>query len=109
MLRNILSADPPIRLSAIVAAMVVLASELKAQADDMLVIVSGNDTIAVERVRRTSSRLDGELLIKQQKIRISYAARLVGVGRVVSLDNEFRRGDADAASKPLQTANFIFV
>ena len=109
MLRNILSADPPIRLSAIVAAMVVLASELSAQADDMLVIMSGTDTIAVERVRRTPLRLDGELLMKAQKIRISYAARLAGVGRVVTLDNEFRRGDADAASKPLQVVNFAFV
>jgi len=109
MLRNFLSADPPIRLAAIAAAMVVLVSEVEAQTDDMLVIMTGKDTIAVERVRRTATRLDGEMLLKAQKIRISYAARLVGAGRVVSLDNEFRRGDADAASKPLQTANFNFL
>ena len=71
--------------------------------------MSGADTIAVERVRRTPTRLDGELLLKAQKIRISYAARLVGVGRVVSLDNEFRQANAEASSKPLQTVNFIFL
>jgi hypothetical protein len=88
MLRNILSADPApsmrgVRLAAIAAAMVVLVSEVHAQTaqtDDMLVIMTGTDTVAVERVRRTPTRLDGELLLKTQKIRISYAARLVGVG-----------------------------
>lgn len=107
MLRNLVP-HPPTRLS-VTAAMLVLAAELNGQTDDMLVIMSGSDTIAIERTRRTASRLDGELLLKQQKIRISYAARLVGVGRVVSLDNEFRRADADAASKPLQTVNITFV
>ena len=105
MFSNVLSADPVptlrgIRLSAIVASLLVLATELPAQQadDDMLVIMSGSDTIAVERVRRTASRLDGELLIKAQKFRISYAARLAGVGRVMSLDNEFRQAGADPAS-----------
>jgi hypothetical protein len=85
-------------------------SELSAQqpSDDMLVIMTGNDTIAVERVRRTPTRLDGELLLKTQKIRISYARASSG-GRVVSLDNEFRRADAEPSSKPLQTANFRFL
>jgi dienelactone hydrolase len=98
-----------IRLTAIAGAIVVLASELAAQArDDMLVIMAGTDTIAVERVRRTATRLDGELLIIPQKIRISYAARLAGPGRVVSLDNEFRQANAAPASAPLQTVNFVF-
>ena len=111
MLKPMFSADPPIRLSAVVAAMLVLVSELPAQqpSDDMLVITSGSDTIAIERVRRTATRLDGELLLTGQKVRISYAARLAGVGRVVSLDNEFRRADAPPTSKPLQTANFVFM
>ncbi|HKP28273.1 MAG TPA: alpha/beta fold hydrolase [Gemmatimonadales bacterium] len=111
MLREYLPASPSVRLPAIVASLLVLASELSAQqpADDMLVIMTGSDTIAVERVRRTPNRLDGELLLKQQKVRISYAAKLVGVGRVISLDNEFRRGDADLSSKPLQTVSFMFL
>jgi dienelactone hydrolase len=110
MFRNVVSADPPIRLSAVAAAMVVLVSELPAQTgDEMLVIMSGKDTVAVERVRRTATRLDGELLLKGQKIRISYAARLAGPGRVVSLDNEFRQAGTDPSSKPLQLVNFMFV
>jgi dienelactone hydrolase len=115
MFSNVFSADPVpslrgIRMSAIVASLLVLVSELSAQqaSDDMFVIMTGNDTIAVERVRRSASRLDGELLLKAQKVRISYGARLSG-GRVLTLDNEFRRADADPASKPLQTANFRFI
>ena len=110
MSRTVVSADPPIRLSAVAAAMLVLVSELPAQTnDDMLVIMTGKDTIAVERIRRSATRLDGELLLTGQKVRISYAARLAGVGRVMSLDNEFRRADALPSSKPLQTANFVFM
>lgn len=110
MLKPMFSADPPIRLSAVVGAMLVLVSELPAQqpSDDMLVITSGSDTIAVERVRRTATRLDGELLLKAQKVRISYTARLSG-GRPLTLDNELRRADAEPASKPLQTFNFRFI
>ena len=110
MLKPMFSADPPIRLSAVVAAMLVLVSELPAQqpSDDMLVITSGSDTIAIERVRRTATRLDGELLLKAQKVRISYTARLSG-GRPLTLDNELRRADAEPSSKPLQTFNFRFI
>lgn len=109
-MRNVISADPMIRLSAVLASMLVLAAELPAQqADEMLVVTSGADTIAVERVRRTASRLDGELLIKGAKVRFSYAARLAGVGRVLQLENEFRRADADPASKPQQTATLAFL
>lgn len=103
--RNVVSADPSIRLSAVLVSLVVLAAELPAQqADDMLVLTTGADTIAVERLRRTPTRLDGELLIIGPKARVSFAAQLVTVGRVMEFTSEFRRADADPASKPQQSA-----
>ncbi len=103
-----MSAHPPIRLSAL-ASLLVLTADLPAQTDDMLVVTSGADTIAVERVRRTASRLDGELVVRNMKARISYVARLAGVGRVVQMESVFRQADAGPAGKPLQSATLNFL
>ncbi len=74
---------------------------------EMLLLLRGTDTIAVERIHRTPNRLDGELVDRIQKLRWSYAATLQD-GLVIKLHNEVRRADADPTSPALQTAVLVF-
>ena len=74
---------------------------------EMLILLRGTDTIAVERIDKTPSRLDGELVDRIQKLRWSYSATLDD-GLVTKFHNEVRRADADPTSPALQTALLVF-
>ncbi|HEX9893485.1 MAG TPA: alpha/beta fold hydrolase [Gemmatimonadales bacterium] len=98
-----------VRRSVLFLAALGLAAEGVAAQDDMLVVTRGTDTIAVERVRRTGLRMDGELLIPQARARFNYSV-VIGPGALVTqLENEFRRADADVKSPPAQAASLQFV
>ncbi len=84
------------------------AAEVAEAQGDMLVLTHGNDTISVERVRRVPGRLDGELLVRMLKQRVTYAAMLTPEGDVVRLENEYRRGDQDPTEPPVQAATLRF-
>lgn len=75
---------------------------------EMLVLTRGSDTIAVERLRRTPTRLEGELVDRVQKVRWGYAVTLAE-GRVVRMENAIRRADGDPAGPALQEATLRFV
>jgi dienelactone hydrolase len=76
--------------------------------DDMLVLTRGNDTIAVERVRRTGLRFEGELLVIPLRARFNYSAVINMGGVITRMENEVRRGDADPGSGPQQSATLRF-
>lgn len=83
---------------------------LPGQAADMLVLTRGSDTIAVERLRRTATALQGELVDRLQRIRWSYAATLSPPPEsVLKLENAVRRADQDPTGPALQEATLVFV
>jgi dienelactone hydrolase len=80
---------------------------LPAQAQDMFVLLRGADTIAVERVARSPSRLDGEVLSRPLGLRFSYALTLAD-GSALKFENEFRRPTDSLGSPPVQRAVMAF-
>lgn len=71
---------------------------------DLLVLISGTDTISMERVRRVAGRLDGELLLKMANARFTYSVEVNADGGATRLTNAYRPAAADTASEPLQRA-----
>jgi dienelactone hydrolase len=98
---------PPILSSAVLLS--ILCPGLASAQGDMLVVTRGADTISVERLQRSPTRLDGELVIRPAKVRFSYALTMSPDGRAMKLENHYRRADADAASRPLQIATLLFM
>jgi hypothetical protein len=62
---------------------------------DLLVLLSGSDTIAAERVTRTRARLDGELLIKPANARFTLRVDVDAQGGATLLVNDYRPATAD--------------
>lgn len=75
---------------------------------DLLLLLSGNDTISVERLVRTRTRLDTELLIKPASARFTLRVDVDAQGRATSLTNDVRTASADASSAPAQHAEARF-
>ncbi len=75
---------------------------------DLLLLLSGNDTISVERLVRTRTRLDTELLIKPASARFTLRVDVDAQGRATSLTNDVRTATADASSAPAQHAEARF-
>ena len=71
---------------------------------DLLILTSGTDTIALERVRRGPLRLDGDLLLKGANARFTYSIELDEQGGASRLRNAFRPASASAESPALQEA-----
>ena len=71
---------------------------------DLLILTSGTDTIALERVRRGPRRLDGDLLLKGANARFTYSIELDEQGGASRLRNAFRPASASAESPALQEA-----
>ncbi len=86
-----------------------VASTVAAQRRDAFVLLVGNDTIAVERFVRSSTRLESELLFRAQNGRFTFSATLNPDGTVSRLDNAYRSADADRTGPPAQSAVFHFV
>lgn len=75
---------------------------------DLLLLLSATDTIAVERLVRTRSRLDAELLIKPANARMTLRVDVDAEGRATSLTNDVRMATADVSSPPAQHAEARF-
>ncbi len=61
----------------------------------------GNDTVAVERFTRSTSKLEGDLLLKYPRVRVMhYIADLGPGGEIKSLATTVRRAGADANATP---------
>ncbi|MEO6445601.1 MAG: alpha/beta fold hydrolase [Gemmatimonadaceae bacterium] len=92
-------------LVALVAPVLALQSlPAQAPARDLLVLLRGTDTIAVERFVRTASRLDGEMLLKAANARFTFSVDVAADGGAVRLENAFRQATADVTSSPMQSA-----
>ncbi len=94
-------------LLAVMLATLALAGPAQAQATgqgDLLILISGDDTVAVERIRRVAGRLDGELLIKAANARFTYSVEVDAEGGATRLTNAYRPAAADTSSEPLQRA-----
>jgi dienelactone hydrolase len=76
---------------------------------DMLLLMRGPDTVAVETLRRAPGRLDVELVDRSTKARMSMALTLTPSAQVVKMENQYRRADADPGTKPIQSAVLVFV
>jgi hypothetical protein len=74
----------------------------------MFVLRRGSDTLAVERLRWSPGRLDGELVDRLLKLRWTFAVTLGSDGVVSRMENQVRRADADPVSKALQSATLVF-
>lgn len=75
---------------------------------DMLMVMRGQDTIAVEQFRRSPGRLDVELVDRNSKARYSMALTLTPTGQVPKMENQFRRADAAPDTRPAQSAVLVF-
>lgn len=100
-------------LAALVATSLVAVASRGAQAQgaprrDLLLLLSGNDTISVERLVRTRTRLDTELLIKPASARFTLRVDVDAQGRATSLTNDVRTATADPSSAPAQHAEARF-
>ena len=68
------------------------------------VLSSGNDTISVERFRRTATRLEGEMLVRIGAARLKYDAVIGPDGMVTSLTNRFWQATDSAGAPARQEA-----
>ena len=75
---------------------------------DMLMVMRGQDTIAVEQFHRSPGRLDVELVDRNSKARYSMALTLTPTGQVPKMENQFRRADAATDTRPVQSAVLVF-
>lgn len=80
-----------------------LAAQQGAPPGDVFILVTGNDTVAVERYTRTPATLQSELLVKQAGGRIAITADLAPAGGATRFRMAYRQATADAASPPLQS------
>jgi len=69
---------------------------------------AGGDTIAIERVTRTPTRLDGDLLVRASNIRLEYGADLAPDARVTRLVLAQRRATDAPTTTPQTSADITF-
>jgi dienelactone hydrolase len=79
-----------------------------AAARDLLLLLSGNDTISVERFVHSPTRLESELLIRSAGARFNFSVQLAPDGGATLLENAYRQASADPASPPIQSATVRF-
>ena len=79
-----------------------------APGSDLLVLLAGNDTIAIERFTRSRAGLDVELLIKPASARITLRVDVDAQGRATRLLNDYRAATAAVTSAPAQHAEARF-
>lgn len=92
------------------AAQVLLSASAEAQERvRTFVLRSAGDTIAVEQVRRSPGRLEGELLFRTGNQRWHYVAATGADGLIRSLDNEFRFASDPSAGPARQSAHLEFL
>lgn len=99
---------PSLRRPALVGAVVAIVAApppVAAQGGgDLLLLLAGADTIARERVRRTDTALEGELLMPTANARFTYRIEVDARGGATRLVNDYRPATADTGSPPVQHA-----
>lgn len=79
-----------------------------AQQDMFVLVRGGSDTISVERFTRTDKRLEAELLVKAQGVRLAFAGDLGPGVTMPSFENRFWLATDDPKGTPRQSATFSF-
>ena len=88
-----------------------LAGTLAAQTASPAYIVTrlGTDTVGIERYTRTSSKLEGDLVLKYPRVRtFHYVAELGPRGEIRSMTTTVRRPGTDASAAPLAEVKSTF-
>jgi Protein of unknown function (DUF2911) len=86
-----------------VAFILVAAGSVVAQAQDTRYIVTrlGTDTVAIERYTRTSSKLEGDVVVRNPRVQTyHYASDLGARGELKNFRLTARRADADPSAPP---------
>lgn len=92
------------------AALILLGAAVPGMAqaqDPMLMLMRGQDTIAVEQFRRLPGRLDVEMVDRTSKLRLSLALTLTPAAGVPKIETQARRADGPADGPPLQAATLV--
>jgi hypothetical protein len=86
------------------AAMLLAASALTAQTSPSYIVTRlGVDTVAIERYSRTSSKLEGDLVLRYPRVGLfHYVADLGPAGEIRSMTTTLRRGGAEPAAPPFR-------
>jgi hypothetical protein len=85
------------------------AAPLAAQAPAYIVTRLGTDTVAVERYTRSSDKLEGDLVLKNPRVRtIHYIADLGRQGEIKSLIASVRRPNTDPTAAPVTRLSWQF-
>jgi hypothetical protein len=85
------------------------AAPLAAQSTAYVVTRLGTDTVAVERYTRSSDKLEGDLVLKNPRVRtIHYIAELGRQGEIKSLTASVRRPNTDPAAAPVTRLSWQF-
>jgi alpha-beta hydrolase superfamily lysophospholipase len=71
------------------------AGRVAAQQPSTFIMLMGSDTLAIERVTRTASRLDGDFVSPVRGVRVRYAATLAPDGTVPSVETWAYRSASD--------------
>jgi len=87
-----------IRLPSLTLATVLALRAVSAQQPSTFVMLMGNDTLAVERVTRTASRLDGDFSAPSRGARVRYVATLAADGTVPRFETWAYRGTDTAGT-----------
>jgi uncharacterized protein len=72
------------------------------------VVTQGSDTLAVEHVRRTVSRLESELIVRPQRLRWEFALALTPNALVSTMQNTVRLTSASPDAPPAQAGTVEF-
>jgi hypothetical protein len=86
------------------AALLLAASALTAQTSPSYIVTRlGVDTVAIERYSRTSSKLEGDLVLRYPRVGLfHYVADLGPAGEIRSMTTTLRRGGAEPAAPPFR-------
>ncbi len=95
-------------VSIAVCALVLAPAPARAQDARVFYLHALRDTLFAERFRRTTGRVEGELVGRAPNQRWTYAATLRADGLVARLENEFRLASDSSGSVPRQSADFTF-
>lgn len=92
---------------AVLAGVAAATSPLRAQGappGDLLILLAGTDTFAIERITRGATRLDSELLVRVAGVRMSLGVELAPSGGATHFRMALRHATSDSASPPMQSA-----
>jgi hypothetical protein len=78
------------------------------QRDALVLLAPSGDTISVERLLRSATRLESDLRIKAAGARFTFSVTIAPDGGATSFENAYRLASASPDSPPLQRASVRF-